>query len=204
LKQLGPSVSQESSVRKLEPDLNMMLLPVNGSDAPRRQRKVLCERIFQAFPDVVYGGSILAGGDQNAVTSQPFNMVDLLHSLKDKCWTQIQPEFIERQLGSFIHLTAGAFAAYIPAWLLYSLSHDNRGAEFVAYTFAPDDAHGKTVIRPLSVEMCRALAPSQRRALLDFLLYQSEYLVSDAIADRAAAAVDAVASLIAIFEPGPA
>lgn len=179
-------------------------MPANGSDAPRRQRKILCERIFQSFPEVVYRGVILAGGDQNAATPHPFHMEDLLHNLKSKCWTQVPPEFVERQLGSFIHLTAGAFAAYIPAWLLYSLAHDNHGAEFVAYTFAPEDAHGKTVIRPLSVEMCRALTPLQRRALLDFLIYQSEYLASDAMADRAAAAVDAVASLIAIFEPGPA
>jgi hypothetical protein len=166
----------------------------------RRQLKILSERIIRAFPPRAPRGAILAGGDKGPWTLEQFHEEDLLNNLRDKLWTQVPPEIIARHLGDFVLLTADGFATYIPAWLLYALYNDNQGAEFIAHTFTPNEADGSFKIRPLSVEMFRALDPSQRGALRDFLIYLSEFHPVDYIADRAAAAVDAIADLIAIFK----
>ena len=172
---------------------------LNQSDN-RHQMKILSERIIRAFPPVHQRGPILAGGDKGPWTLEQFHEEDLLNHLKGGFWTQVPPEIIARHLGDFVLLTADAFATYVPAWLLYALYNDNQGAEFIAHTFTPQEADGSRKIRPLSVEMFRALTPLQRSALRDFLIFLSEFHPDDYIADRAAAAVDAVADLITIFK----
>lgn len=182
------------------------------SDQRRRHVNALCEAIFYAFPPEPYTGTILAGGDTFPGHDYPHEAQpeeDIVRSLKHQRWTHIPASFLERHLGDFVFLTAEAFTAFIPAWLLFALDNDNQGGEFIAYTFAPDEVHeaspnenpSQLQIRPLTVEMFRALTPPQRRVIRDFLIYLSEHHASDFIADRAAAAVDTVSNLITVFEP---
>jgi hypothetical protein len=176
----------------------------------RQQLESLWNKIVRSFPPTLPDAPILAGGDEiptpsghnaNPLPPSPPDHQDLLRSLKDQRWDHLSPEFVERHLGDFVLLSAPAFAAYIPAWLLFSLGHTLQGAEFIAYTFTPDEMQSSSRIRSLSVEMFRALDPTQRRVLRDFLIYTAEFHPSDYVADHAAAAVDAISDLIAIFEP---
>jgi hypothetical protein len=174
----------------------------NASDHPRQLHK-LSENILRSFPPQDLNIAILAGGDKGPWTLDQLHEEDLLHNLKGRRWTQIPPEVIARHLGDFVLLTAEAFATYIPAWLLFALYNHNQGGEFVAHTFAPEESNGSNLIRPIAVDMFRALRRTQRLVLRDFLIYLAEYHESDLVADRAAAAVDAIADLITIFESTP-
>jgi hypothetical protein len=172
-------------------------------DALKREVEPLSQRILDAFPPVTYKGTVVAGGDQGpwvpAPSGLPSDDEDLFRMLKHSRWTGIPADFIDDHLGAFVLLTAPAFAAFIPAWLIYSLQNNLKGAEFIVYTFAPIDP-SSTQIRPLSIEMFRALTPPQSRILHTFLQLTASYGRSSPVREQALTAADAIEKLISVFE----
>jgi len=166
----------------------------------RRQLEPLHEMVFASFPPVTYYGTVVAGGDEGPWPGDETDDEDLFRMLKQRRWTDIPADFINRHLGAFVLLTAQAFATFIPAWLVFSIDNNFKGAEFVAYTFAPTDLDGPTHIRPLSVEMFRVLTPLQRRTLHLFLQAAAAHFSATPLGNHALAASDTVDSLISVFE----
>jgi len=166
------------------------------------QLEMLREMIFRSFPQISYHGTIVAGGDRGSWSAGHTEDADLIRTLKGTCWAQIPADFLARNQGNFVLLTAKAFAAFIPAWLVFALENDFSGAEFIVYTFSPLDLQASGPTRPLSVEMFRALNPPQRRALHLFLQAVMEHDGKSHVRDYAAAAADTVDELISVFESG--
>ena len=174
--------------------------------ALQSQIEPLRQQILRAFPPSPYDGTIIAGGDDGpwipAPHGTPSDDEDLFRMLKHSSWADIPADFIAHHLGAFVLLTASAFAAFIPAWLIYSLENNLKGAEFVVYTFGPIDPSGSTQIRPLSIEMFRALSPPQRRAVHAFLQATAAHDRSYAVREQAVTAAEAIEKLISVFESG--
>ena len=166
----------------------------------RRQLEPLHEMVFASFPPVTYYGTVVAGGDDGPWPGDETDDEDLFRMLKQRRWTDIPADFINRHLGAFVLLTAQAFATFIPAWLIFSLEHNFKGAEFVVFTFGPQDLDAPTHIRPLSVEMFRVLTPLQRRTLHLFLQATAAHLATSPLGNHALVASDTVDSLISVFE----
>src|ERR1700737_1896289 len=105
----------------------------HGSDL-----EALRNMILRTFPSFIYSGTVVAGGDHGPWT-EAIHDEDLYRTLKLQRWTDIPPGFIERHPGDFVLLTAPALAAFLPAWLIFSLDNSYQATEFVAHTFAPQD-----------------------------------------------------------------
>ena len=168
--------------------------------ALRQQIEPLRQMILRSFPPSLYYGTVVAGGDEGPWNTATHDDEDLFRMLNHNRWTDIPAAFIDRHLGDFVLLTEPAFVAFIPAWLIFSLENNLKGAEFVVYTFAPP--LGTTQIRPLSIEMFRALTPQQRRTLHAFLQVTAAHDRSHAVREQALAAADAIDKLISVFESG--
>jgi hypothetical protein len=172
--------------------------------ALQNQIEPLRQQILRSFPPSIYAGTVIAGGDEGpwipAPAGTPSDDEDLFRMLKHSRWTDIPADFVDHHLGAFVLLTAPAFAAFIPAWLIFSLENNLKGAEFVVYTFGPIDPTGSTQIRPLSIEMFRALTPQQRRTVHAFLQITAAHDRSYAIREQALTAADAIEKLISVFE----
>ena len=170
--------------------------------ALKSQIEPLRQMILRSFPPSFYFGIVVAGGDGGpwipSTQGDPADDEDLFRMLKHSRWTDVPADFIEQHLGAFVLLTESAFAAFIPAWLIFSLENNLKGAEFVAHTFAPPA--GTTQIRPLSIEMFRALNPQQSRTLHAFLQITAAHDRSHLIREQALAAADAIDKLISVFE----
>lgn len=182
----------------------MSQIPPDDQTERRRQNAPLREMIFRFFPQSVYTGTIIAGGDVDdgpqQLSTKSSDERALVHMLKGKRWTEIPLQFLDQHQGDFVLLAAEAFAAFIPAWLVFALDNDFTGAEYIVYTFAPRDPQGSSQIRQISIEMFQALSPLQRRTLLIFLQAIAMYDPSDYVRDYAEAAVDAVDNLISVFQ----
>ncbi len=170
--------------------------------ALKSQIEPLRQMILRSFPPSFYFGTVVAGGDDGpwipSTQGDPADDEDLFRMLKHSRWTDVPADFIDNHLGAFVLLTAPAFAAFIPAWLIFSLENNLKGAEFIVYTFAPPP--GTTQIRPLSIEMFRALNPQQSRTLHTFLQITAAHDRSHIVREQALAAADAIDKLISVFE----
>jgi hypothetical protein len=179
------------------------LLPDDRSER-RRQVAPLREMIFRSFPPFTYSETIVAGGDYGPLSDDPSQVItadeSLFYTLKGKRWTEIPLQFLDHHQGDFVLLTAQAFAAFIPAWLVFCIDNDFCGAEFIVYTFASRDPQSSSQIRQLSIEMFQALNPQQRRTLLIFLQAIAMYDPSPHIRDYAEAAAHTVDNLISVFQ----
>jgi hypothetical protein len=168
--------------------------------------------ILRAFLPEAYYGTIVADGDNGPWTPELGDQ-GLYLTLKHQRWTDTPIEFLARHPGDFVLLTAEAFAAFLPAWLLVSLDNESQGAERVADTYAPDAAAnlsgtgefqaGELKISERSIARFRPLTVSEHHIVCAFLEHIAQFHPSVLLADRVAAAADTVDNLVLALEPGP-
>ena len=122
----------------------------------------LREMVKAAFPPEKYTGAITqydpGPWDEDLDEEQ-----DLYETLRDKVWPEASTSFLRAHPDSYLHLTQHAYAAFIAAWLCYSLEHmegENEVREFLIYTCSPP-GHCWKVLSPLN---------SQQRATVRALM----------------------------------
>ncbi len=99
----------------------------------------LREMVRQAFPTETYDGMVTRY-DPGPWTEELDEEQALYETLKGRSWPDIPSDFLCHYPDAFCLLAPEALAAFIPAWLMYSLENlqgENEIREFLIYTFSP-------------------------------------------------------------------
>src|SRR5579859_4174026 len=144
----------------------------------RNSAELVQAQIRGAFPDLVYSGLITSADGKTGEDYDEFEA--LYNELHGKSWSEISAPFIRGNAHGLVLLTVGAFAFYLPAWLIEGMA-DPRVGEVMVYTFCPD--HGKD--RQRMDDRMESLNAMQKEALCTFLTYCYQTNSSKSLRDLA-------------------
>jgi hypothetical protein len=161
----------------------------------KRQIDALREMLYSAFPPVIYNGAITYSDDEYGSGPWPEELdddEDLFKTLKGKKWTDISIDLFDqpgnlgvRKGGNLSLLTNEAYAAFLPAWLRFSLEHQGDGnlaRSFFAYEF-------EALYGSLPAKLC-LLTFAQRKVFRAFLNDTAEFENSEFVRKSAVRALE--------------
>jgi hypothetical protein len=138
--------------------------------------------IQSAFPDFIYSGPItVADGKSGEDYDEPEALYNALHG---RSWSEISASFIRGNPHGLVLLTAEAFVAYLPAWLIEGLS-EPEVAEVMVYTFSPEDDNDQRLMEYRMLSMNSI----QMKALSAFLTRFAQTTSSQSVKDSVAQAL---------------
>lgn len=165
---------------------------------PKRSAESVRERIKAAFPDSIFSGPITGiDGEQQLYDERddegnPIYDEEqaLYETLRGKRWSEIPGAFIEIYSDCHLLLSDAAFAAYLPAWLSYSLTHEEV-RELMVYAFSPESHESMEG----ADHRLRRLTPLQIEALREFLAYALDVTTSTFVKKEAFSAMAYITSI---------
>jgi hypothetical protein len=158
--------------------------------------------IRRAFPAFVFRGSITPV-DGCPWSEELDDEIYLYEGLRDKSWIDVSDEFVRRHDGDLPLLTAEAFAAFLPAWMMSGLndpSGKNPVLEFTVYSLAPPDSCGNDAVVQAALEKrwrdrVSLLNPDQLAVVITFAEFVAECELTSSLRSDALYAKNELAKL---------
>jgi len=163
-----------------------------------RQLDALREMVYSSFPPVVYNGAVIHDGEDKEASPWPEELdddEDLFQKLKGRQWTNIvSVEFFQRHPDGYVLLSDQAFAAFLPAWLLFSLEDEGGGGEpreYLTYMFRDPQKDGdspnlRVQLDARQIRRVLKLNALQRETLRAIIKDSAEHHPSNFVRDSAA------------------
>jgi hypothetical protein len=142
----------------------------------------LRESIRRSFPAEPYRGKVTPNDGE--WTPELDEDQDLYGALNARRWTEVPTQLLHSQPDAYVLLTDQAFAAFLPAWLMFSLEDmdaENEVRNFLVYAFSN------------TLRQFRVLNPEQRltvRSLLEEFAERETSAPIRALATQAVALID--------------